>query len=210
MADVTKIKLPDNSVVNIKDNRIPGIDEVPTENSENIITSGGVYDAIVEVEEVTAAALNDLKDRIDNIPEGGDEEDSDFEEVTAAALNDLNDRVLDLESSKELPPYSSSNNGQFLGVLYRKIKARIGSGLAVTEYMLRKNGFPENIIEEDSKAMFIAEEGTILLKDKDGSIKSIGEEILAVCRYLHPETGTMCYTQLGLDELFVENDHDAV
>ena len=117
MADVTKIKLPDNSVVNIKDNRIPGIDEVPTENSENIITSGGVYDAIVEVEEVTAAALNDLKDRIDNIPEGGDEEDSDFEEVTAAALNDLNDRVLDLESSKELPPYSSSNNGQFLGVV---------------------------------------------------------------------------------------------
>lgn len=117
MADVTKIKLPDNSVVNIKDNRIPGIDEVPTENSENIITSGGVYDAIVEVEEVTAAALNDLKDRIDNIPEGGDEEDSDFEEVTAAALNDLNDRVLDLESTKELPDYNSTNNGQFLGVV---------------------------------------------------------------------------------------------
>lgn len=117
MADVTKIKLPDNSVVNIKDNRIPGIDEVPIENSDNIITSGGVYDAIVEVEEVTAAALNDLRDRIDNIPEGDDEEDSDFEEVTAAALNDLNDRILDLESSKELPPYSSSNNGQFLGVV---------------------------------------------------------------------------------------------
>jgi hypothetical protein len=118
MADVTKIKLPDNSVVNIKDNRIPGIDEVPTENSENIITSGGVYDAIVEVEEVTAAALNDLKNRIDNIPEGGgDEESSDFEEVTAAALNNLNDRVLNLESSKELPSYNSSNNGQFLGVV---------------------------------------------------------------------------------------------
>lgn len=46
MADVTKIKLPDNSVVNIKDNRIPGIDEVPKENSSNIITSGGVYDVI--------------------------------------------------------------------------------------------------------------------------------------------------------------------
>lgn len=117
MADVTKIKLPDNSVVNIKDNRIPGIDEVPTENSENIITSGGVYDAIVEVEEVTAAALNDLKNRIDNIPEGGDEESSDFEEVTAAALNNLNNRVLNLESSKELPSYNSSNNGQFLGVV---------------------------------------------------------------------------------------------
>lgn len=88
MADVTKIKLPDNSVVNIKDNRIPGIDEVPTENSSNIITSGGVYDAIVEVEE-----------------------------VAAAALNDLNDRVLDLESTKELPDYNNTNNGQFLGVV---------------------------------------------------------------------------------------------
>lgn len=94
--------------------------------------------------------------------------------------------------------------------LYRKIKARIGTGVAVTEYMLRKNGFPENIVEEESKAMFIAEEGAILLKDKDGCIKSIGEDVLAICRYLHPETGTMCYTQLSLDELFIENDHDAV
>ena len=94
--------------------------------------------------------------------------------------------------------------------LYRKIKARIGTGVEVTANMIRKNGFPENIIEEDSKAMFIAEEGAILLRDKEGSIRSIGEEILAVCRYLHPETGTMCYTQLSLDELFVENDHDAV
>lgn len=95
-------------------------------------------------------------------------------------------------------------------LLYRKIKARIGTGVEVTANMIRKNGFPENIIEEDSKAMFIAEEGAILLRDKEGSIRSIGEEILAVCRYLHPETGTMCYTQLSLDELFVENDHDAV
>lgn len=41
----------------------------------------------------------------------------DDEKVTSAALNDLNDRVLDLKSSKELPLYSSSNNGQFLGVV---------------------------------------------------------------------------------------------
>ena len=94
--------------------------------------------------------------------------------------------------------------------IYRKIKARIGTGVVVTESMIHKSGFPKNIIAEDSKAMFVAEEGTILLKDKEGDIRSIGEEILAVCRYLHPETGTMCYTQLSLDELFVENDHDAV
>lgn len=94
--------------------------------------------------------------------------------------------------------------------LYRKIKARIGTGVSVTDYMLRKNGFPENIVEEEGKAMFIAEEGAIILKDKDACIKSIGEDILAVCRYLHPETGTMCYTQLSLDELFVDKEDDAV
>ena len=94
--------------------------------------------------------------------------------------------------------------------LYRKIKARIGTGVEVTDYMIRKNGFPENIVEEERKAMFVAEEGTILLKDKDGCIKSIGEDILAVCRYLHHETGTMCYTQLSLDELFVDKENDAV
>lgn len=89
--------------------------------------------------------------------------------------------------------------------LYRKIKARIGTGVAVTEHMLRKNGFPENIIEEDGKAMFKVEEGAILLKDKEGFTKSIGEDILAVCRYLYPQTGVMCYTQLSLDELYIEN-----
>ena len=46
MADVSKIKLPDNSVVNIKDYRIPGVDETPTSGSDNVVTSGGIYDAI--------------------------------------------------------------------------------------------------------------------------------------------------------------------
>ena len=93
---------------------------------------------------------------------------------------------------------------------YRKIKSRIGTGVVVTESMINKSGFPKNIIAEDNKAMYIAEEGTILLKNKDGNIRSIGEEILAVCRYLHPETGTMCYTQYSLDELFIENDDDTI
>jgi hypothetical protein len=43
MADVKKIKLPDNSVYNIKDYRIPGVDTAPTSGSGNVITSGGVY-----------------------------------------------------------------------------------------------------------------------------------------------------------------------
>ena len=46
MADISKIKLPDNSVVNIKDARITGVDTTPTSGSTNVITSGGVYDSI--------------------------------------------------------------------------------------------------------------------------------------------------------------------
>lgn len=46
MADIDKIKLPNNTVVNIKDSRIPGVDTQPTSGSENVVTSDGVYDAI--------------------------------------------------------------------------------------------------------------------------------------------------------------------
>ena len=45
MADINKIKLPDNSTVNIKDYRISGVDTEPTPDSDNIITSGGIYAA---------------------------------------------------------------------------------------------------------------------------------------------------------------------
>ena len=98
----------------------------------------------------------------------------------------------------------------FANPTYRKIKARIGSGVVVTESMIQKGGFPKNIIAEENKAMFIAEEGAILLKNKEGDIRSIGEEILAVCRYLHPEIGTMCYTQYSLDELLIEDEDDTI
>ena len=47
MADVSKIKLPNNTTVNIKDYRIPGVDTSPTSGSDNIVTSGGVYENIV-------------------------------------------------------------------------------------------------------------------------------------------------------------------
>ena len=93
---------------------------------------------------------------------------------------------------------------------YKKIKARIGSGVVVTERTIKNGRFPQNIVAENSKAMFIAEEGAILLGDNEGDIRSVGEEILAVCRYLHPENGTMCYTQFSLDELFVDNEDDTI
>lgn len=69
MADVTKIKLPNNNVVNIKDYRIPGVDQAPTSGSVNLVTSGGVYQDIEDASLVTSAALNDLNDRLVDIEE---------------------------------------------------------------------------------------------------------------------------------------------
>ena len=64
MSDVTKIKLPDNSELNIKDYRIPGVDSTPTSGSNNVVTSGGIYDAINDEALVISTALNDLNDRV--------------------------------------------------------------------------------------------------------------------------------------------------
>lgn len=57
------VKLGDKSIVTDKVAVIE-LDEEPTENSEKMVNSGAVYKAIVENEEVTAAALNDLNKRI--------------------------------------------------------------------------------------------------------------------------------------------------
>lgn len=46
MPDVSKIRLPDDSEVNIKDSRITGVDTTPISGSGNVVTSGGVYTAI--------------------------------------------------------------------------------------------------------------------------------------------------------------------
>lgn len=119
MSDVTKIKLPDNSEYNIKDYRIPGVDSTPTSGSNNVVTSGGVYQAINDDALVISTALNDLNDRItdvesatsviDNIPtenstnlvtSGGVYSTIiENELATASALNDLYDRVSDNEDN---------------------------------------------------------------------------------------------------------------
>lgn len=49
MADISKIKLPNNSVVNIKDARITGVDTTPTSGSANVVSSGGVYAELADV-----------------------------------------------------------------------------------------------------------------------------------------------------------------
>lgn len=85
--------------------------------------------------------------------------------------------------------------------IYREI--RQGFKRFITDDKLRKNGFPEFIkIKEDKVVCEIAPD-KILCLNKDGEIRSLGEDIQVLCRYLHPETGIMCYTIYSLDELFI-------
>lgn len=57
MADVSKIKLPDNTEVNVKDSRISGVDSTPTSGSANVVTSGGVYTAMSEYLPISGGAM---------------------------------------------------------------------------------------------------------------------------------------------------------
>lgn len=86
---------------------------------------------------------------------------------------------------------------------YNKIRSRYGSGIVVTESMLFR-AFPKEytITAKEGKAMLEVPEQSILCFDRKGKVKSVGEEILAVCRYLDPETGVLNYAQYSLDELF--------
>lgn len=69
------------------------LDDTPTEDSTNGITSGGVYDYITEIEEATSAALNDLNNRIDSETEDIYDVIIENEKVTATALNEINDKI---------------------------------------------------------------------------------------------------------------------
>lgn len=60
MADISKIKLPNNSVVNIKDARITGVDTTPTSGSTNVVTSGGVHASLPSA--LTANEIQDIWD----------------------------------------------------------------------------------------------------------------------------------------------------
>lgn len=93
MADVSKIKLPDQSIVNIKDYRIPGVDTTPTSGSSNLITSGGVYQDIEDTSRVVSAALNDLNDRVVNIED---------EWVTTEEFSQIEQVVRDTYTKQEI------------------------------------------------------------------------------------------------------------
>lgn len=52
---VSKITLPNNTTQDIHDARIAGIDSAPTASSDNLVTSGGVYQALQGKENVIEA-----------------------------------------------------------------------------------------------------------------------------------------------------------
>lgn len=45
---ISKVKLPNNTTQEVHDYRITGVDSSPIANSANVITSGGVYSALVD------------------------------------------------------------------------------------------------------------------------------------------------------------------
>ena len=85
--------------------------------------------------------------------------------------------------------------------IYRDI--RKGFKRTITNDKLRKNGFPEFIKIKDDNVICEIEPGKILCLNREGEIRSLGEDIQVLCRYLHPETGIMCYTIYSLDELYI-------
>ena len=110
MADVTKIKLPDNSEYNLKDHRIPGVDTTPTSGSNNVVTSGGIYDAMTQNEYVVAAAINDLNDRLLDVEDGAQ---SDWNQSDSTALDYIKNKPTIPDG---LPSVTSSDNGKVLQV----------------------------------------------------------------------------------------------
>jgi len=76
---------------NSKQNAL-SFDSIPTENSNNLVKSGDLYTVIVDNEEVTAAALNDLNDRMINVENGmvTEEYDPVFSSSAAASITSAN------------------------------------------------------------------------------------------------------------------------
>lgn len=91
--------------------------------------------------------------------------------------------------------------------LYKNVKSRRGNGVTVNNYGFEKAKLPECYKLEEGQVFLVTSNPHIQCLDSDGVIKSIAENILVVCRYLHPETGTMCYTQYNLNEVWIDDVH---
>ena len=74
----------------------------------------------------------------------------------------------------------------------------------INDESIRKAGLPQNISVVDGEAILTVDEGAFLMIDSFSEITSVGEDMLAVCRYINPVHGGLCYAIYGLDELYCE------
>lgn len=173
MPDVSKIKLPDNSELNIKDARIPGVDSTPTSGSSNLVTSGGVYNSVNEVSLVAAAALNELNDRV-----------TDLESTTSSGVEE-SDNIFYYTVSNVYSPTANELNG-----LYDLADAVLTDGnipsLVLTDgtdtilYLF-------NFYQPNTEIDFIFDSGieyTMILLYEDGTLDAETYEV-----YRKPSTG---------------------
>ena len=122
-------------------------DSIPTENSNNLVKSGDLYTVIIDNEEITAAALNDLNDRLYDMEQVGFityESDPVFSSSVAASI-----------SASDITNWNSktSNTGTLTGVKFNGTSASISNGIAsisvslpptITEATVSGWGFTKN------------------------------------------------------------------
>lgn len=94
-------------------------------------------------------------------------------------------------------------------------KLHVPSLMENTSYLpLRRSGYQprdtktpfspkERYKKIDQEWYMLINSGEILLLDVNGKIQSVGEDIIAICRYLSKENGSIQYTKYRLDELFI-------
>ncbi len=106
--------------------------------------------------------------------------------------------------------------------LYRQIRSREGNGVTVTEHQVaryRPNSGKldrwrnHNIFVKEGKAYFPIKKGEIVLYSilyrklpyiSNDDIKSVAQDVLALCRYVHKLTGNNRFALFRLDELETE------
>lgn len=87
--------------------------------------------------------------------------------------------------------------------LYKYIRKR-NNTRKITDELLRQKNFPTSIIAKDNAAIRVIEEGEIVMKDRIGKVKSIAEDVVAICRYINNATGMVSYTMLPINDLYIE------
>ncbi len=95
--------------------------------------------------------------------------------------------------------------------LYCLIRSRRGTGVEITPQLVNKYKaakiFADNniIIKEGNAFLQVKKGDTLCIHALDHSVKSIGQELVAICRYVCKTTGHLRYALFDLSELTIED-----